>query len=49
MKHFKQSRLVSLLPSIVLGSAIWFGVEPTSELTTTAIRLLAVFTRYRIP
>ncbi|CDS10172.1 hypothetical protein LRAMOSA02849 [Lichtheimia ramosa] len=44
MKHFKQSRLVSLLPSIVLGSAIWFGVEPTSELTTTAIRLLAVFT-----
>ena len=47
MKNLKQNRLVSLLPSIALGSVIWFGVEPTSELTTTAIRLLAVFTRYR--
>ncbi|KAI9029751.1 Sodium/sulfate symporter [Phycomyces nitens] len=38
------SKPVSLVPSILLGSAIWFGITPTEELTLTAIRLLAVFT-----
>ncbi|OAD69837.1 hypothetical protein PHYBLDRAFT_171858 [Phycomyces blakesleeanus NRRL 1555(-)] len=38
------SKLVSLVPSLLLGSVIWFGVTPTEELTQTAIRLLAVFT-----
>ncbi|CEP15489.1 hypothetical protein [Parasitella parasitica] len=43
-RRFTASKLFSLLPSLILGSAIWFGVSPTEELTLTAIRLLAVFT-----
>ncbi|KAI8642113.1 Sodium/sulfate symporter [Parasitella parasitica] len=44
LRRFTSSKLFSLLPSLALGSAIWFGVSPTEELTLTAIRLLAVFT-----
>ncbi|KAI8077612.1 Sodium/sulfate symporter [Thamnidium elegans] len=40
---FKQSNLYALLPSIILGCFIWFGITPTDELTVTSIRLLAVF------
>lgn len=43
---FKQSNLYALLPSIILGCFIWFGITPTDELTVTSIRLLAVFMRY---
>ncbi|KAI9340954.1 Sodium/sulfate symporter [Pilaira anomala] len=40
---FRQSNLYDLLPSILLGSFIWFGTTPSDELTITSIRLLAVF------
>ncbi|KAI9481416.1 MAG: Sodium/sulfate symporter [Benjaminiella poitrasii] len=40
----QQSVIFKLLPSILLGSLIWFGIAPTDELTLTSIRLLAVFT-----
>ncbi|KAI9271721.1 Sodium/sulfate symporter [Phascolomyces articulosus] len=43
-KKLLNNQFVSLLPSIVLGLAIWFGISPSPELTTTAIHLLAVFT-----
>ncbi|KAL7316041.1 hypothetical protein PS15m_005187 [Mucor circinelloides] len=43
-RKFIASKLFSLLPSLALGSAIWFGVTPSEELTLTSIRLLAVFT-----
>ncbi|CAO3703666.1 unnamed protein product [Rhizopus stolonifer] len=39
----KNSNLFKLLPSILLGSIIWFGSIPNDELTLTSIRLLAVF------
>ncbi|KAG2205587.1 hypothetical protein INT46_005507 [Mucor plumbeus] len=42
--RFIASKLFSLLPSLLLGSTIWFGVSPTEELTLTSIRILAVFT-----
>ncbi|KAG0191085.1 hypothetical protein DFQ28_000983 [Apophysomyces sp. BC1034] len=34
---------VKLLPSILIGIAIWFGATPSDDLTPTAIHLLAVF------
>ncbi|CAO3654510.1 unnamed protein product [Mucor fragilis] len=43
-RQFIASKLFELLPSLALGSAIWFGVTPSEELTLTSIRLLAVFT-----
>ncbi|CEI90184.1 hypothetical protein RMCBS344292_04514 [Rhizopus microsporus] len=42
-EQLKKSQWVSLVPSIVLGLIIWFGVKPNQELTATAIHLLAVF------
>ncbi|KAI7907695.1 Sodium/sulfate symporter [Cokeromyces recurvatus] len=42
-KETKFKNLISLLPSIILGTIIWFGVTPDEELTVTAIHLLAVF------
>lgn len=41
-----KNRAFTLLPSLVLGTTIWFGVTATDELTVTAIHLLAVFTRF---
>lgn len=41
-----KNRTFTLLPSILLGATIWFGVTPDEELTLTAIHLLAVFSRY---
>lgn len=41
-----KSRAFTLLPSVLLGTTIWFGVTPTDELTVTAIHLLAVFSRF---
>ncbi|KAI8967800.1 Sodium/sulfate symporter [Mycotypha africana] len=38
-----QYQSFKLLPSLFLGAIIWFGVQPTDELTLTAIHLLAVF------
>ncbi|KAI9318387.1 Sodium/sulfate symporter [Dichotomocladium elegans] len=43
LRSLFKSRLGSLLPSFLLGVLIWFGMTPSDELTTTAIRLLAVF------
>lgn len=40
------SQPVTLLPALTVGAVIWFGIQPTEELTTTAIHLLAVFVRY---
>ncbi|KAI8074293.1 Sodium/sulfate symporter [Gilbertella persicaria] len=42
-KKYQALHIFQLLPSILLGSIIWFGVTPTEELTVTSIRLLAVF------
>ncbi|KAG2218615.1 hypothetical protein INT45_009747 [Circinella minor] len=42
-KKFLNNQFVSLLPSIILGLIIWFGITPSSELSITAIHLLAVF------
>ncbi|KAI8081661.1 Sodium/sulfate symporter [Halteromyces radiatus] len=39
-----KSKFISLLPSLSIGIAIWFGVSPNHDLTPTAIHLLAVFT-----
>ncbi|CAO3690208.1 unnamed protein product [Rhizopus stolonifer] len=39
----KNSNLFQLLPSIIVGCSLWFGLRPTDELTITAIRLLSVF------
>ncbi|CEI88742.1 hypothetical protein RMCBS344292_03120 [Rhizopus microsporus] len=44
-EQLKKNQWVSLVPSIVLGLIIWFGVKPNQELTATAIHLLAVFVR----
>lgn len=41
-----KSQLFSLMPTLLLGATIWFGVTPTEDLTVTAIHLLAVFSRY---
>ncbi|GAN03794.1 2-oxoglutarate translocator [Mucor ambiguus] len=38
-----KNRTFALLPSLLLGATIWFGVTPNEELTLTAIHLLAVF------
>ncbi|CAO3610700.1 unnamed protein product [Mucor hiemalis] len=43
VNRFRQSNIYGLLPSILLGSIIWFGTTPTEELTVTSIQLLAVF------
>lgn len=43
VNKFRQSNIYTLLPSILLGSIIWFGATPTEELTVTSIQLLAVF------
>ncbi|GAA5814588.1 hypothetical protein MFLAVUS_008087 [Mucor flavus] len=40
----RKNRTFTLLPSVLIGTAIWFGVTPTEELTVTAVHLLAVFT-----
>lgn len=45
VNKFRQSNIYTLLPSILLGSIIWFGATPTEELTVTSIQLLAVFLR----
>lgn len=37
---------MQLLPSLIVGLAIWFGVPDHDELTPTAIHILAVFMRY---
>ncbi|KAG0817301.1 hypothetical protein G6F18_002358 [Rhizopus arrhizus] len=42
-KQLKENQLLKLLPSVVLGALIWFGMTPNEELTLTAIHLLAVF------
>ncbi|KAI9488128.1 Sodium/sulfate symporter [Zychaea mexicana] len=42
-KKLSRSHFISLLPSLILGIVIWFGITPTPELSTTAIHLLAVF------
>ncbi|KAI8138091.1 Sodium/sulfate symporter [Fennellomyces sp. T-0311] len=42
-KKLAKTQFFSLLPSLLLGILIWFGVTPTDELSTTAIHLLAVF------
>ncbi|KAI8377262.1 Sodium/sulfate symporter [Blakeslea trispora] len=39
----KSSSIFQLIPSVILGSIIWFCTNPTEELTVTSIRLLAVF------
>ncbi|KAI8365064.1 Sodium/sulfate symporter [Choanephora cucurbitarum] len=39
----KSSSIFQLIPSLILGSIIWFYTKPTEELTVTSIRLLAVF------
>lgn len=44
-KKLSRNQTVSLLPSILIGVAIWFGATPNEELTLTAIHLLAVFIR----
>ncbi|KAI8974445.1 Sodium/sulfate symporter [Pilobolus umbonatus] len=36
--------LYSLIPSIILGIMIWYGIQPDEQLSLTSIRILAVFT-----
>ena len=40
-----KSQPVSLLPTIAVGSFIWFCTPASDQLTPTAIRILAVFVR----
>ncbi|KAI9243649.1 Sodium/sulfate symporter [Sporodiniella umbellata] len=35
--------LFQLLPSVLIGCCVWWGLNPTEDLTPTAIRLLSVF------
>ena len=44
-KKLVNTQFFSLLPSLLLGVSIWFGVTPSDELSMTAIHLLAVFAR----
>ncbi|CEP18875.1 hypothetical protein [Parasitella parasitica] len=41
--RLSKNKSFSLVPSLMVGAAIWFGVTPSQELTLTAIHLLAVF------
>ncbi|KAG2174890.1 hypothetical protein INT43_005952 [Umbelopsis isabellina] len=43
LEKCKHNKLVQLLPSLIVGLAIWFGVPDHDELTPTAIHILAVF------
>ncbi|RUS33034.1 Sodium/sulfate symporter [Jimgerdemannia flammicorona] len=40
---YRQSRSLSLLPSILLGLVIWYGVQPGDGLTPTSVHVMAVF------
>ncbi|KAF7721112.1 hypothetical protein EC973_005396 [Apophysomyces ossiformis] len=43
-KAWRQSYPIQIFPSLLIGTAIWFGTTPSENLTPTAIHLLAVFT-----